>query len=45
MWVALTVISKKAEKNQRLLSKCITTGSLEEPLLIAVTRPWLSHLN
>ena len=43
--VAMICISKKAVKNQRHLSRCITMRSLEEPLLIACTRPWLSHCN
>ena len=35
--------SKNAEKNHRHLSKCMTMGSLEDPLLMTSTRPLLSR--
>jgi len=37
--------SKCAEKNHRQRNKCITVGSIEEPLLIESTMLLLSHLN
>ena len=36
-------ISKCAVKNQRHRSRCITKGSLEDPLDTAATTPILSH--
>ena len=42
---AKMLISKKAKKNHRHRSKCITMGSFEEPLLIALTRLLLSNWN
>lgn len=37
--------SKWAVKNHKQCSKCITKGSLADPLLIAATTPVLSHWN
>ena len=45
MWVAVILMLKMAVKNQRHLSRCITISSLEEPLLMASTRLWLSRWN
>ena len=45
IWEAVILISKYAEKNQRHRKRCITVGSLEEPLLTESTTLLLSHLN
>jgi len=39
------VISKKAKKNLRYLSRYMTTDCFDETLLIALTKPLLSHFN
>ena len=36
-------ISNVAAKNHKDLRRCITVMSLEEPLMMAATRPRLSH--
>lgn len=45
MWVDVLCMSKWATKNVRILSSCMTSLSLHEPLFIAVTRLRLSHWN
>ena len=42
---AVMFISKNAEKNHRHRRRCMTIGSLDEPLLMAATKLLLSHLN